>query len=309
MQRRLLGLSLVIVIGFVGGAVSRPMRKAPQPQTKPNSKDFLRQMLRHERSSLLDLEVAGDLSGLPLAAAGFVSREDLLRLPQVTYVVSDDSNFTGSTEVRGVSLDVLARAISSDGDKAMVVAVCDDLYRAHYPQAYIQAHHPLLVLEINGRPPADWPKSKDGSGASLRPYLISQPQFTPSFKILSHQDEPQIPWGVLRLEFRNEQTLLSDVAPRGATAENPTVQAGYRIAQQNCWRCHGPETEGPQKGKLTWGGIALFAATSPVNFANYVRNPQKLSKLAEMPGNPNYDDATMRALIAYFRVFFPQEKR
>jgi cytochrome c1 len=40
-----------------------------------------------------------------------------------------------------------------------------------------------------------------------------------------------------------------------------------------------------------------------------VRNPQKLSKLAEMPGNPNYDDATMRALIAYFRVFFPQEKR
>jgi mono/diheme cytochrome c family protein len=285
------------------------MRKAPQPQTKPNSKDFLRRMLRHERSSLLDLEVAGDLSGLPLAAAGFVSREDLLRLPQVTYVVSDDSNFTGSTEVRGVSLDVLARAISSDGDKAMVVAVCDDLYRAHYPQAYIQAHHPLLVLEINGRPPADWPKSKDGSGASLGPYLISQPQFTPSFKILSHQDEPQIPWGVLRLEFRNEQTLLSDVAPRGATAENPTVQAGYRIAQQNCWRCHGPETEGPQKGKLTWGGIALFAATSPVNFANYVRNPQKLSKLAEMPGNPNYDDATMRALIAYFRVFFPQEKR
>jgi mono/diheme cytochrome c family protein len=285
------------------------MRKAPQPQTKPNSQDFLRQMLRHERSSLLDLEVAGDLSGLPLAAAGFVSREDLLRLPQVTYVVSDDSNFTGSTEVRGVSLDVLARAISSDGDKAMVVAVCDDLYRAHYPQAYIQAHHPLLVLEINGRPPADWPKSKDGSGASLGPYLISQPQFTPSFKILSHQDEPQIPWGVLRLEFRNEQTLLSDVAPRGATAENPTVQAGYRIAQQNCWRCHGPETEGPQKGKLTWGGIALFAATSPVNFANYVRNPQKLSKLAEMPGNPNYDDATMRALIAYFRVFFPQEKR
>jgi mono/diheme cytochrome c family protein len=266
-------------------------------------------MLRHERSSLLDLEVAGDLSGLPLAAAGFVSREDLLRLPQVTYVVSDDSNFKGSTEVRGVSLDVLARAISSDGDKSMVVAVCDDLYRAHYPQAYIQAHHPLLVLEINGRPPADWPKSKDGSGASLGPYLISQPPFTPSFKILSHQDEPQIPWGVLRLEFRNEQTLLSDVAPRGATAENPTVQAGYRIAQQNCWRCHGPETEGPQKGKLTWGGIALFAATSPVNFANYVRNPQKLSKLAEMPGNPNYDDATMRALIAYFRFFFPQEKR
>jgi mono/diheme cytochrome c family protein len=309
MQKRMLGLSLVFVIGFVGGAAGRPFRKAPQAQTKPNSQGFLRQMLRHERSSALDLEVAGDLSGLPPAAVAYVSREDLLRLPQVAYLVSDDSNFTGSTEVRGVSLDVLTRAISSDGDNAMVVAVCDDLYRAHYPQAYIQAHHPLLVLEINGQPPANWPKSKDGSSASMGPYLISQPQFTPSFKILSHQDEPQIPWGVLRLEFRNEQTLLSDIAPRGATAENPTVQAGYRIAQQNCWRCHGPETEGPQKGKLTWEGIALFAATSPVDFANYLRNPQKVSKLAEMPGNPNYDHATMQALIAYFRVFFPQEKR
>lgn len=308
MRKRLLSLSLLIFAGFAGSAATRPLCKDLHAQTKSDSQDFSVQMLRPERSSALDLEVAGDLSGLPAAAVRYVSREDLLRLPQVTYVVSDDSNFAGATEVRGVSLDVLARAISSDGDKAMVVAACDDLCRAHYPRAYIQAHHPLLVLEVNGRSPANWPKSKDGSGTSMGPYLISQPQFTPSFKILSHQDEPQIPWGVLRLEFRNEQTLLSDVAPRGPTAGNSDVQAGYRIAQQNCWRCHGPETEGPQKGKLTWEGIALSATTSPVDFANYVRNPQKVSELAEMPGNPDYDDATMRALIAYFRVFFPQEK-
>jgi hypothetical protein len=39
-----------------------------------------------------------------------------------------------------------------------------------------------------------------------------------------------------------------------------------------------------------------------------VRDPQSKNLHAEMPGNPGYDDATMQALIAYFRTFLVQQK-
>jgi mono/diheme cytochrome c family protein len=261
------------------------------------------------RSSPLDLEIGGDLAGSPSNRVRYLTREDLLQFPQVTYTVTDDPNFAGPVQIRGVELDVLARALSSDVENTVIVAISSDDYRAHYPQSYLQAHRPVLVLEVNGQPPAGWPRSREGTGSAMGPYLISQPHFTPSFRILSHSDEPQIPWGVLRLDFRSAQAVFGPITPRGADAADPRVQAGFRIAQQNCLRCHGPETEPHLKGFLTWSGIALFAATSQGSFAAYVRNPQAQAQYAKMPGNPNYDDATIEALIMYFRTFALQEKQ
>lgn len=94
------------------------------------------------RSSPLDLELAGDLKGEPAGTTGYVTREELLALPQVSYTVSDDSNFKGPTKVSGVPLDELARRIAAAPDSDLVVAVCDDRYRANYPREYIAAHHP-----------------------------------------------------------------------------------------------------------------------------------------------------------------------
>jgi mono/diheme cytochrome c family protein len=259
------------------------------------------------RASPLDLEISGELLGLPTGDVRYLTRKDLLALPQVSYTVTDDSNFTAEARVRGVELEVLARKYVVDADSAMVVAVCSDFYRAHYSQDYLHAHRPLLVLEINGEAPEGWPKSREG--AAMGPYLISHARFTPAFKILAHEDEAQIPWGVVRLEFRNEKVVLETIAPRGARAGDPAVQAGYGIAQQNCFRCHAPDNEKHQKGKLTWSGIALFASQAPKNFAAYVRNPRAIAEYAEMPGNPAYDEATIQALISYFQTFSPVDKR
>jgi hypothetical protein len=169
------------------------------------------------------LEVRGDVKGAPPGSIRFVTREDLNGLPQVSYTVTDDANFSGAVRVRGVEIKTLARELAAEGEKAMVVAVCGDLYRGHYPQAYVQAHRPLLVLEINGEEPGGWPKSKEGSGSAMGPYLISHPRFTPSFKILGNDEQAQIPWGVVRLEFRNEEETFGDIAPRGAKAAEPEV--------------------------------------------------------------------------------------
>jgi mono/diheme cytochrome c family protein len=185
----------------------------------------------------------------------------------------------------------------------MVVAICDDQYRAHYPRAYIAAHHPLLVLNINGKPPDGWPKDSEGHGMDMGPFLISHPAFTPTFGILSHADEAQIPWGVVRLEFRNEKAVLGAIAPHGPHAADSPVQAGFLIAQQNCFHCHNMGQEGGTKSGRPWMVLGAWAAAAPDYFAAYVRNPRSKNPRGQMPGMSQYDDKTIAALQAYFQTF------
>ena len=264
--------------------------------------------LHAARVSPMDLEIGGELAGMPAGVTRYITRDDLLGLPQVTYTVTDDANFTGPTKVSGVPLEDLMRYFGAGPAADFVVAICNDKYRANYPRAYLAQHHPLLVLEVNGNAPSGWPKDSGGHGYDMGPYMISHPKFTPSFKILSHSDEPQIPWGVVRIEFRDEKAVFGAIAPRGPHANDPAVQAGYTIAQQNCFRCHNAGEEGGRKSGVTWAVLSAVAVSSPEFFAAYVRNPKSKSAGAQMPGNPRYDDQTLRALTAYFQSFSQAEK-
>jgi mono/diheme cytochrome c family protein len=264
-----------------------------------------RLILRTTRTSPLDLELGGELTGVPSGTTRYITREDLLALPQSTHTVNDDANFTGPTQISGVSLEVLTRHLGATPQSDMVVAICDDQYRANYPRAYVAAHHPLLVLNIDGKQPAGWPKDPEGHGMDMGPFLISHPKFSPNFKILSHEDEPQIPWGVVRLEFRNEKAVFGAIAPPGPHASDAAVQAGYRIAQQNCLRCHNQGNEGGTKAGRPWQVLAAWAATSPDYFTAYVRDPRSKNSQAQMPAMPGYDGKTLAALDAYFQTFAP----
>jgi mono/diheme cytochrome c family protein len=258
-------------------------------------------ILHTTRESPSDLELGGELAGLPPKTTRFITRQDLLALPQVSYTVTDDPSFKGlgPTRVTGVSLEELAKRFAA-ANTDMVIAICDDKYRANYPRDYRTAHRPLLVLEINGKGPAEWPKDE---GGDMGPYLISHPKFTPRFKVLSHVEEMQIPWGVVRIEFRNEKQVFGAIAPRGPHANDPAVQNGYRIAKENCFRCHNADGEGGRKAGVTWLVVSTIAAGAPDFFMAYVLNPKSKSPQAQMPGNPKYDSATLHALAAYFKAF------
>src|ERR1700688_4401390 len=87
----------------------------------------------HEKRQLpSDLEVSGALAGLPPESTRYIAREELLAMPQVNLTVSDDSNFTGPTRIRGVKLEDLMREVGASSVSDMVVAICDDGYRANY---------------------------------------------------------------------------------------------------------------------------------------------------------------------------------
>ncbi len=260
-------------------------------------------VLHEKRQYPTDLELSGALAGLPPESTRYITHDELLAMPQTEFTVTDDTNFTGATKIRGVKLEDLARALGASPASDMVVAICDDGYRANYPQAYLAAHHPVLVLEVNGKPPAGWPKDSIEHKYDMGPYMISNPKFTPSFNVLSHTDEAQIPWGVVRIEFRDEKVVFGAIAPRGPHARDREVQDGFRIAQQNCYRCHNAGSEGGQKSGFSWEVLAAVAVGTPGDFAAYVRSPRSKNPHAKMPGNPPYDDATLAALTAYFRAF------
>jgi mono/diheme cytochrome c family protein len=265
-------------------------------------------ILHENRQSVSDLEVGGSLAGFPAESTRYVTRDELLTLPQVRYTVSDDANFAGPTTIEGVSLEALARQLGASTDSGFVVAICDDGYRANYPHAYLIAHHPVLVLNVNGQPPAGWPKETHDHTFDMGPYMISHPHFTPSYKVLSHMDVAQIPWGVVRIEFRSEKIVFGAIAPRGAHSRAPEVQAGFRIAQQDCFRCHNAGNEGGQKSGRSWQLLSSLAVKSPDDFAAYIRDPAAKNPRAQMPANSEYDDATLAALTAYFQTFAKKTK-
>jgi mono/diheme cytochrome c family protein len=258
--------------------------------------------LRQKRQSLLDLQIDGEWGG-DRRTTQYVSREDLLKLPQVTATVTDDANFKKPTEISGVPLEELLTALGVPASADLVVAICSDQYHAHFPTNYIAAHHPILVLKVNGKGPDEWPKDVDGHTAYLGPYLVSHASFTPSFKILAHEDEAQIPWGVVRLEFRQEEAVFGAIAPGESVASDANVQAGFRIAQQNCFRCHNAGAEGGMKARIPWPVLAGWAAAAPEKFAAYVRDPRANNPKTQMAASLQYDDATMKALIDYFKTF------
>jgi mono/diheme cytochrome c family protein len=300
-----LGLSWPATLIFFG-SLSLLAPKTIIAGGNPAGPASLAAKLHVKRTSPGDIEIAGEIAGVPSGATRYLTRDDLLSVRQVTYTVSDDSNFARPTQVGGVPLEELARDLGAKPSSDLVVAICDDKYRANYSLAYLAEHNPVLVLTIEGKQPSGWPKSSDGTG--MGQYMISHAKFTPAFKILSHSDEPQIPWGVVRLEFRNEATVFGAIAPHGPTANDVAVQSGFRIAQQNCFRCHNLGDQGGQKSGIPWTMLAAVAANSPDFFAQYVRNPTAMNPKSQMAANPGYDDATMLALMAYFRTFVPTEK-
>jgi mono/diheme cytochrome c family protein len=258
-------------------------------------------ILRAQRSSPGDLEVSGDLAGLVPGSIRYVRYEDLLRLPQETYTVSDDADLPRNAVISGVALATLAHLFGQSPESTQIVAISYDRYRTNYPRSYLAQHHPLLVLRIDGRLSDAWPQSEQGG--PLGPYLISHPFFKPAFKALSHDDEPQIPFGVERLEFRRESKVFDAIRPPGHWPAGSAVEQGYVIARQDCFRCHNAGAEGGTKAGRDWRQLAALAQNDAPRFRRIIHDPASVTPGAKMPGEPGYDDATLDALTAYFKTF------
>jgi mono/diheme cytochrome c family protein len=303
---RQLGMLAAMVASMLASMVASMMGPGGRPLAGStgrgaqvfSSEATTRVELHRTRQSASDLELGGELAGAAAGQTRFISYSELLKLPQESYTVRDDTNFGRTVRLSGVALERLPLLLGARPGAGMVIAICDDAYAAHYPAEYLRQHHPLLVLRVNGRGPAHWPVGVDG--VPMGPYMVSHPSFHPAWRVLRHADEAQVPWGVVRLDFRREAAVYAPITPR---SQDAVVQQGYRIAQQSCFRCHANAGEGGLKSNRSWGVVARRAASDPQYFDAYVRNPKKLNPASQMAASPQYDAATLRALRTYFAGF------
>ncbi len=259
--------------------------------------------MNEKSQSRQDLKLSGDLPGLPPGSVRYLTTDQLSHLKQVTFLVTDDPNFRGPTQINGIYLDELMHSLGIPEKNTLVAALCDDEYEAHYTEDYRSAHRPILVLRLNDKPLEQY--ARTGDAGAYGPYLVSHDSFKPRYHILAHAEEAQIPNGVRELRFLKQDTVLDSIRPHGSfSASSPEMQ-GYRIAQQNCFRCHNAGGYGGLKAGRSWNSLARIAKADPSGFAAYIKDPQSQDPTAAMPGSPEYDDATLHALTAYFQTFAP----
>ena len=245
-----------------------------------------------------DLELTGLLPGLNPGASRFLTARQLASLPQTAFDVTDDNLPGPPVHVEGVLLTVLREALAIPPQSDLIDALCTDQYRTHYPADYLAAHHPLLALKINGQPPAAWAAAAHARDPG--PYFITHDHFIPAFQVLSHKDEPQIPTNVIRLNFTTAAKAYGPITSPGATL---AVAQGFTIAKQNCLRCHFSGDTGGTKSGRDWQILSLLARQKPDYFTGYIHNPKSKDPNSQMPPFPEYDEATLNALMAYFRAF------
>lgn len=256
----------------------------------------LRSELQGARTSPNDLQVSGDLAGVPSGETRYLTRAVLLAASRSMILSPDDGNFKVATKVRAIPLEDLARGLGVPSTD-MLIADCKDKYQAHYTRQYLARHRPVLVTELDGAPLRE---SKDDD---YGPYMIAHVNFETAAKALALNDEPQIPWGVVGLQFRDEIAALDSIKePRTADLD---AAVGYGVAEENCLRCHNAGDIGGLKSGVNWAVLGALAANSPDFFAAYVRDPKSKNPNTQMAASPGYDAATMASLIAYFRRFTP----
>jgi mono/diheme cytochrome c family protein len=258
------------------------------------------------RASKTDLEVSWSaVGGGAGAVRGFVAYKDLLALPQVSATVSGDENFTAmhtpSAQVTGVTLDVLAKTLKVPAELDLMMARASDGYVGPYTAEYVAAHHPILVLTVDGMTTAEWAR-KTGN-IDPGPYLIAYDNFVPAWKVLAHADRPLVPMQMVELAFKREKNVFGPITPAARFGPDSPERAGFAIAKQNCLRCHAAGPYGGTKAGLSWEVLTIVAKSNAAMFEKYVHDPKSVSPQAKMPESPQYDAATLSALSAYFRSF------
>jgi mono/diheme cytochrome c family protein len=231
----------------------------------------------------------------------YLTRAQLLALPQTTALLTDDENFDPGTHVtvRGVTLEALAHALHAPASLNLIELRCTDGYRGHLTAGFIAQHHPILALTIEGQLPEKWAAAHKTYDPG--PYFVTYAEFHPAFRVLAHNDYAQVPANMDQIDFNSSRAF----APLAPHLRSQAVEDGFIVAKQNCLRCHSAGHIGGTKSRFSWGDLAQMARANPQGFAAYILKPKSLNPSATMPANPGYDQPTLAALTAYFAALSP----
>lgn len=254
--------------------------------------------LHPEPTSPYDLVVRGALAGLPPGETRYVAWNDLRALP-TRELVLDGEFVPGPQTVTVVAVAELWRALSPAPEADALLAFCTDGYASLFTRAFIDQHHPFVVLEINGAGPAQWPPA--GLSFNPGPYVISVAEaLSPGVGTVLDIGHKR-PWGVTVLEFVAQADRFAAWHTGAWATLSARAEAGRTLWADSCFSCHAGPAGGPggTKGGRPFAILAAHAAHQPDYFKRYVRDPRGVNPAAKMEPHPHYTDAQLDALIAF----------
>ena len=254
--------------------------------------------LHAQRGSPFDLALTGQLAGVAAGETRYASWEDLRALP--TSQVRLDGEFVKGPQVLTVVfLSDLWRALPALPGADALFATCGDGYVGIFTSGFIGTYRPFLVLEINGKGPADWPPP--GLKFNPAPYVVTvSAELVPAaaaFLDIEHKK----PWGVTTIEVASFAERVRGIYSGPWASAGPTGRAGREIWVNSCASCHsGPAgTFGGTKAGRPFQVLAAFAAYDRPFFLKYVRDPKSLVPSAKMEAHPRYTDEQMAQLVEF----------
>jgi hypothetical protein len=252
------------------------------------------------RQSDTDLRVGGRLAeGLTNI---FIPHAQLrAHAKTVTLTVTNDLALKRAAKLTGLYLDDLWSLLPARPEAGVLFATCTDKYHAWFTREYARDHRPILVLEIDGQPPAHWPKA--ASGISMAPYYVAYESFVPKESIAGQLEHARYPYGVEGVEFRSADESLSRVLIPNASGP---VLDGQRLALRECLSCHFHEDVGGTMSARPWIILATWAKADANYFRKYVLAPRSVQPASKMPGFPDFNGEALDALVSYFRQFPPK---
>ena len=247
-----------------------------------------------DRSSPQDLELRGELAGVPAGEKRFVRWSELRSLPTTTLTLNRAFGLN-APQVTVLFLADLWAALPHSSTADTLLATCQDGYASVYSREFIAAYRPFLVLEINGVGPAGWPLP------GLGPYVISiAAEVVPAAAQLLDGAHKR-PWGTVALEFANFAERFGDAYRGKWDGISARAIAGRDLWINSCASCHrGPgSTFGGSKSDRPFEVLVALAIANADYFRQYVRDPKSKVAGATMEPHPHYTDEQLNALIAF----------
>jgi hypothetical protein len=254
--------------------------------------------LFERRASAFDLQVSGDLAGVPPGTVRYVRYSDLRALPATVLRVTGEF-FPGEQDLTVVFLGDLAKELSANPGADCVLASCVDRYASVFPADFIARYRPFLVLAIDGAAPDKWPPK--GMDYNPGPYAITvSEKLAPGVAGWIDLDHKR-PWGVSGIEFARFSARFADAYTGRWSSLSPRAAAGRDIWINACDSCHlGPgRIFSGNQSRQAFPIIAAIARGDPPLFKRYVRDPKSVISTAKMEPHPNYTEAQLDSIIAF----------
>lgn len=254
--------------------------------------------LHRERAAPTDLAITGKLAGVAKGETRYVRWADLRALP-TTKLKLNGEFVKGEQEVTALWLADLWAALPRAAGADTLLATCKDGYASVYRTAFIQTYRPVVVLEIEGRGPEQWPPP--GLKFNPGPYvIIVATGIVPAVATLLDAGHKK-PWGTTTLEVATYAERYHAAYHGKWAALSSRAEAGREIWINSCASCHrGPGTTfGGTKSDRPFEVLAAHAGYNAAYFKKYVRDPKSVMPGAEMEAHPHYTDEQLAELIAF----------